>query len=171
MRRFVLGAVLIAGACIVLWALALSNPSRAISMRVRGFTTNRYVFPNDPDPDFIYAIIEVTNRSRQRFLTDQGVWDSFLLPNVPGFWEQTPKPAGPGFLPPHSGFSFEVVVWRNTTNKIIVPYRNIEPIWPLQYLPARFKKLPLLHPVSPEIQIVTQAVSWGSAMQGYKSSQ
>ena len=84
MRKFVFGAVLIAGACIVLWALALSKPSPAISMRVRGFTTNRYVFPNDPDPDFIYAIIEVTNRSRRRFLTHEGLWDSFLLPNVPG---------------------------------------------------------------------------------------
>src|SRR5262249_20669493 len=110
----------------IILASTLVKPGPPVSIIVRGFVTNRYstiMVRNGESPDYVCAIIAVTNTSKDTFICSPKREGYFPTGGSTGSPVQKPYYAygDGGFrnrrLPPDSGFCFEVLVWRDSTNQ------------------------------------------------------
>jgi hypothetical protein len=145
-------------AFVVAWACSRSaHPD--VSLVVRGFVTNSYTFfPGE----YVCAIIDVTNASKHPLACfhrseHQCHMGSRIPKSYYSYREGGFRSRG---LSPRSGFSFEAVVSRDTTNEITVDIIQFRvAAWPfrdLPNLPTRIEqKLPELFRTSSKVFSVT----------------
>jgi hypothetical protein len=154
-------------------AIGLNTTRPPVSLVLRGFVTNQNQFflRDKTNPDYICAIIDVTNTGNRTFYCYANTSGhipgrlerpkAYLASREGGFYSD--------YLNPHSGFSFETLVDRNTTNQVSMGFVEFQwsAVWPFGYLPVgiQAKLPPYLYGSTKEFTMSTKLFTLRGPMQ------
>jgi hypothetical protein len=118
--------------CLALLARSILNTQPLITMTIRQFVTNNYIFPPKDGPtNYICAIVEVMNHSGSSMIcsAEHAVNQIIILDDrTTGFNKLT--------VGSHTNFTFEAVLCRGFTNKLELIFTPTQTPWPFRHLPA-----------------------------------
>src|SRR5258706_62498 len=132
-RKYILTGV---AAFVIVFGCCLIRARQPVSMVLRGFVTH------DLFPDYSCAIIDVTNTSSRPVICWNMNWvRGWIGRSGPNAYYTLRDGFQSHILGPHSGFSFESLVCRDSTNKLALQLVQLRPdFWPLGHLPRSMEQ-------------------------------